>query len=437
MANQNLGTAPTVTSILQKNGVFVEVDGSVRRITFDNFMNALNNDDEQLLRQVAWGVPLKQNQTSSEWGVVGNTGMWNEYKNTIGRYLMTNDGKAAKLSSSTSNAFADGTTLDETKGHVMVIAPNPYYRIVRDPATQMDTLWMSMIPIGGHRIGGDDNDFIALGAYKASVSGSAIVSRSGVAPAGARTISAFWNLAQGNGKNWGLTSWDHVRFMMMLGLSEYGNPNIQDKLGYGVAGSSNLDLWAEAAKLLTGATISLGDHCGKIPITLVNGANTGVNCSRVNLFGIEDPYGWQWEMIQGIYYGSSNNPSQQPTDCYIYEGNRMPTDAELTTHPNGNYRVIQRGTAGGYVKTMYIGEYFDLMCQTVGGGSNSYWCDYYWYAATGQLCLWGGLASNGSFCGLGCVHSNPAFSHSAAYYGARLAYYGPITFVTGKELMAA
>lgn len=433
---ENLGNAALVTSILQKNGILVEVDGSIRRITLDNFMNALNNDDEQLLRQVAWGIPLKQNQTSPEWGMIGNTGMWNEYKQMIGRYLMANDGRAAKLSRSISNVFADGTTLDESKGHVVVIAPNPYYRIVRDPATSVETLWLSMLPIGGHRIGGDNAEYIVLGAYKSSVSGSAIVSRSGVAPAGARTISAFWNLAQANGKNWGLTSWDHVRFMMMLGLSEYGNPNIQDKLGYGVGGSQNLDLWAAAAGLLTGATISLGDSNGKIPINVVNGANTGVNCSRVNFFGIEDPYNWQWEMIQGIYFGSSNNPAQQPTDVYIYEGNRMPSDAELTTHPNGNYRQIVRGTAGGYVKTMYLGDYFDLICQTVGGGTNSYWCDYYWYAATGQLCLWGGSANSGSYSGLGCVYSLGAFSLSIATCGCRLAYYGDITFVTGRELMA-
>lgn len=438
MANQNLGTAAAVTSILQKNSILVEVDGAIRRITFDNFMNSLNSDDEQLLRQVAWGIPLKQNQSSPEWGVVGNVGMWNEYKNTIGRYLMTNDGKAAKLSSSNSNVFADGTTLDESKGHVVVIAPNPYYRVVRDAATNVDTLWLSMLPIGGHRIGGDNAEYIVLGAYKGSMNGSAIVSRSGVAPAGAKTITAFWNAAQVNGKQWGLTSWDHVRFMMMLGLSEYGNPNIQAKLGYGIGGSQSLDLWATAAKLLTGATISLGDKNGKIPISVVNGDITGVDCSRVNLFGIEDPYNWQWEMIQGIYFGNSENSAQNGEEVYIYDGNRMPSDAELTTHPNGNYRQIVRRTAGnGYVKSMYLGEYFDLICQEVGGGTNSYWCDYFYTNTTGQLCLWGGSANSGSYSGLGGVYSNRAFSYSHAYCGCRLAYYGDVTFVTGKELMSA
>lgn len=436
--NQNLGTAASVASMLKSNSVLVEIDGSIRRISLDNLMNVINKDDDQLMRQVAWGIPLKENQSSPEWGIIGNTGMFKEFEQSIGRYLVSNDGKAAKLSSTYSNVFADGTTLDETKGHVMVIAPNPYYRIIRDAVTNVDTLWISMLPIGGHRIGGDNREYIVLGAYKGSMNGTALVSRSGVAPAGAKTITAFWNAAQINGKNWGLTSWDHVRFMMMLGLSRYGNPNIQDKLGYGIGGSSNLDLWSPASKLLTGATISLGDNCGNIPINVVNGDIVGVNCSRVNLYGIEDAWNWQWEMIQGIYFGNSENSAQNGDEVYIYEGNRMPSDAELSTHPNGNYRQVTRRTAGnGYVKNMYLGEYFDIICKEVGGGTNSYWCDYFYTNTTGQLCLWGGYASYGSFSGLGCVYSASAFSYSSAYCGSRLAYYGDITFVTGRELMAS
>lgn len=44
-----------------------------------------------------------------------------------------------------------------------------------------------------------------------------------------------------------------------------------------------------------------------------------------------------------------------------------------------------------------------------------------------SLLLWGGGAYNGSYCGLGCVSSNAAFSYSAAVYGSRLA-------VKSKEL---
>ncbi|MFQ7086836.1 MAG: hypothetical protein ACLRTD_20510 [Bacteroides sp.] len=55
MATKGLGNETLVTSILRSNTVLVEVGGSVRRITIENFMNAINNGDEQMLRQVAWG----------------------------------------------------------------------------------------------------------------------------------------------------------------------------------------------------------------------------------------------------------------------------------------------------------------------------------------------------------------------------------------------
>ena len=79
MAKKNLATAQSVTSALRTNSVLLEVGGSIRRITIDNLMNVINTGDEQLLRQVAWGVPCKQNQSSQAWGLVGNTGMFAEY----------------------------------------------------------------------------------------------------------------------------------------------------------------------------------------------------------------------------------------------------------------------------------------------------------------------------------------------------------------------
>ncbi len=115
MAKKNLGNASKVTNALLTNSVLVEVGGSIRRLEISDLMNVINSGDEQLLRQVAWGVPCKQNQTGQAWGIVGNVGMFAEYASMCGRYLVTNDGKCAKLSATNSGIFADGTTLDESK----------------------------------------------------------------------------------------------------------------------------------------------------------------------------------------------------------------------------------------------------------------------------------------------------------------------------------
>lgn len=444
MAKKNLATAQAVTSALRTNSVLLEVGGSIRRIKIDDLMNVINTGDEQLLRQVAWGVPCKQNQTSQAWGLVGNTGMFAEYASMIGRYLVTNDGKAAKLSATNSALFADGTTLDESKGHVMVIAPRLYYIGKTEAATGVTYAWFSMLPIGGYYLGNCDNDqYLCMGAYMGAMSGTAFVSRSGLVPKASATIEAMWNAAQVNGKAWGLVNYDHCKLMLGLGISKYGNPNIQSQLGYGVGGSAGCswdNFTGGAAKLTTGATKALGDACGTIALTQYTSTIAApADACHVNLYGVENWYNWFWQFIQCVYCGSSANSAQTGSEIFIYEGNRMPTSAELTTHPTGNYRQLVRLTTPteGYIKELQLGEHLDIFAKSLGGASTSYWGDYSWQNATGQVLLWGGYASDGSRCGLAFAGSNTAWSSSLASVGSRLAYYGKLTFMSGKELMAS
>ena len=436
MAN-DLAKVGAVNSMLASDYVLVEIGGSIKRISVKDFMNSIQTSSLNL-SQYAWGVPIYQSpssKTSPEWGRVGNLDMWAQYKETTGRYLLTQDGRLAKLSKTNSNYFADGTVVDETKGNIMFHSPRLYYLVKTDAVTGIPYLWLSLLPIGGHYI-----ESPCFGAYKADVISDKLVSRSGRVPKGNLTISQFWAKARANGNDYGLSCYDHRRLMMMLQLSEYGNPNCQDKIGYGVGGSVNGDFWGAASKLTTGATKTLGDSCGSIPIDALPDATAGkpasVNSSRVSLFGIEDGWNWQHEMTQNIYFGKSENTGQTGKEVFIYEGNRMPTDAELTTKPAGDYRKLERMDGEGYVSKMVLGEHFDLIAQsTTGGGSNNYWCDYFWRnLVTGQLCLCGGDASYGSASGLAFVSSARAFSSAPASFGARLAYYGKTQYVNGADL---
>ena len=86
----------------------------------------------------------------------------------------------------------------------MFISPRLYFLVKTDSVSGIPYLWLSMYPIGGHYIGGaNGGEYNCIGAYKGSMSGSALVSRSGVSPAGSKTINAFWSAAQVNGKDWG------------------------------------------------------------------------------------------------------------------------------------------------------------------------------------------------------------------------------------------
>ena len=144
----------------------------------------------------------------------------------------------------------------------------------------------------------------------------------------------------------------------------------------------------------------------------------------------------KWEFTQGIYCGNSANEEQDGSEVFIYEGNRLPSAAELASHPVGDYRQLTRLTGSGYVRNETVGEFFDLVPSLHGGGGTQYWGDYHYGNATGQVVFWGGYAGNGASCGLACAGSHRAWSNSDAVIGSRLAYYGEITVMSGRELVA-
>lgn len=410
-----LANEPIVSSMLQDDYVLITVGGSVRRIQLDEFMNAINQGDEFMLRQVAWGVPLKET-SNTYWGRLGNLQAWEEYKSMCGRFLVTDDGRAAKLHPDDSTIYADGTPLDESKGNVMHISPRLYYRVQEDNITGIPTLWMSHIPIGGHFIGNANNGLHnVVGAYKSYRSGTKLVSRKGYAPTGSRTITQNWTDAQAIGSDWGLQNYKHRQLMTMFLLSEFGDSNAQKVIGSGLGGNTNASLWGQTSGLLTGATSVLGDNFGKIPVALTEGVDT----CRVNLMGIEDPYNWQWEQVQGAYFGNSENAGQTGVELFLYEGNRLPTQAELDTKPSGKYRQISRMIESIYPRNMILGEYFDIIPKASGGSSNTYWASYGYNNSTGQLFLVGGNSYNGANSALVYVNSNNAFSNSNTNRGSR------------------
>lgn len=423
--------------MLKSNSLIVEIGGSIRRISMEDFETAMNEGQAELLHQVAWGFPLKDaTQTSPAWGMIGNLAAYQSYKAKVGRYLMDANGRAAKLHKNNSDVFADGTTLDETKGSVVVIGPRLYYLVTTDAETSIPYLWASEFPISGHYLANADNgNRMVIGAYKGSISSGKLVSRSGVDfDTSSKTISGYFSAAQAFGAGWGLEDYDFIRWFEIMCLSEAnGNANAQASLGQGLGGSSGFD-WSTVNSSTTlkktGATKGLGDASGTVA---VSGANA--DSTHVSVLGIEDKWNLQWEFVQGIFFGNSGNAAQDGDEVYIYKGNRLPSAAELASHPDGEFRELTRLTTSGYAKTMTKGEFFDIIATSItGGNSNASWSDYDYGNATGQVCLVGGASSNGSMSGPLCVYSRDAWSIADSAFGARPAYYGPVTIVDGADL---
>jgi len=371
------------------------------------------------LSAVCWGVKINQTMSNPARELVGDRSLWTAWQNKIGRYLLKNDGSARKLKADDSTKYADGTAVDETEGHVMVRIPEFYYKVI-DNSDGTCTLWGSESNFSGAYHVGEQ----WIGAYFGAVVSNALVSRSGINPTRSLTIDAFHLRAKHNGNDFGLTDYLHRQIMMMLFMWKYCSTNSQDPtlLGYGMTGSGS-NWTAEVQAELTGRTASLGDACGGVAFTA-----TGTLASHVSLYGIEDPFGWFWEMIQGVYFGSSANaPAQDGTEIFIYDGNRMPSATELVSEPEGNFRKLTRLTTSGYPKILPLVDRFDLFASQYGGGSASNWYDYCYASATGQLLLFGGHALLGSHCGLVFARSDFGWSISGSSIGSRLAFYGNVT----------
>ena len=358
---------------------------------------------------------LKINTATYTVTMEGDVNSWLTYRAKLGRYAMTNDGKARKLNRDNSLILEDGTAYDAASCHIMARYPNLYYSV--NTSGDVVTITLSEREFFECKSFGDQ----WIGAYLGTVVSGALVSRADLNPSRSRTIESFWAAAQANGADWGLSNYRQRQMMMVIYLCEFLSMNSQLNLGLGMTGEGNN--WCEVVYgAKAGATSVLGDKCGKVNFLASNQLVAGA--CHVSLFGVEDPYGWFWEFVQGVYFGNSENANQDGTECYIYEGNRMPTSDELTGTPSGLYRKITRLTSSGWVRKLMWGANLDVLPDMLGGGSVDGHGDYHYANSTGQVLLWGGIASYGSRAGLAYSSSRSGWSSANSSFGARLAYHG-------------
>ena len=230
---KNLATVASVSSMVKGDTLLIEVGGSLRRIKLSDLANSISTNQLDL-SLIAWGTYLKET-SDTQWGVCGNQTKWNEFKSSLGRYLLTNDGRMAKLSRSNSAVFEDGTAVDESKGHIMFHTPHRLYYLVKyDASAGCNILWGSTYPISEHYI-----DHPTFGAYIGSIVSNKLVSRSGLGVSNNISISEFFTYAHNNGKNFGLLDYETLKIIPMLVLWESGNSNAQAKFDCGPTGSTN------------------------------------------------------------------------------------------------------------------------------------------------------------------------------------------------------
>ena len=397
----------TVSAMNTEQTFLIVVDGAIRRLSLGDLQKMMGNN--------IFYPTITLEQSSNPQFSLPTPFMADMYQRAMGGYMMkVVNGKAyaAKLAHSNWEFFADGTKVDNAaKYETMVHVPDCHFK-----ADNKTLQFGGLFPISGGKIFDSPN---WVGAYKISYDGNSVAhSRPNVAPKHTQTMSQFFAAAQKLGSNFGLANYGFQCLIEALYQVSFGNLNSQSVIGSGFKSSS----WEACRDVPMGKCISLGDGSGKV---LYNDATLG-NQYPVKLFGFEDLWGKLWEFRPGIRFYMDGDTRY----AVVYSGNQVSNTA------NGRKFTIPSSASGEYITRKTLGAYWDAFPQAVGGGDSTYYCDGFWASTSGELLVVGGGANSGSRCGLSCARSGGGFSASWSDIGARLAFYGNPTIVSGSELMA-
>lgn len=401
-------TEKQVVSAMNADQTFLIVaDGALRRLSLGDLQKMIGNN--------IFYPTITLEQSSNPKFDLPTPFMASMYQRAMGGYMMkVVNGKvyAAKLNPSNWEFFADGTQVDDaSKYETMVHLPGCHFK-----ADNKTLQFGGLFPISGGKTFDSPN---WVGAYEMYVDGNSVGhSRPNVSPSHSRTMSSFLSCAQKLGSKFGLANYGFQCLIEALYQVSFGNLNSQSVIGSGFQHSN----WEACRNVVMGKCISLGDGSGKI---LYNDATLG-NQYPVKLFGFEDLWGKLWEFRPGIRFYMDGDTRY----AVVYSGNQVSNTA------NGRKFTIPSSANGEFVTRKTLGTYWDAFPQAVGGGNSTYYCAGFWAATGGELLFVGGRAGLGPQCGLPSANSYDGFSSSWPNLGARLAYYGNPTIVSGSELMA-
>lgn len=401
-------TEKQVVSAMNADQTFLIVaDGALHRLSLGDLQKMMGNN--------IFYPTITLEQSSNPKFDLPTPFMASMYQRAMGGYMMkVVNGKvyAAKLNPSNWEFFADGTQVDNaSKYETMVHLPDCHFK-----ADNKTLQFGGLFPISGGKTFDSPN---WVGAYEMYVDGNSVGhSIPNVSPSHSRTMSSFWSCAQKLGSKFGLANYGFQCLIEALYQVSFGNLNSSAVIGSGFQSSS----WEACRDVPMGKCISLGDGSGKV---LYNDATLG-NQYPVKLFGFEDLWGKLWEFRPGIRFYMDGDTKY----AVVYSGN------QVSNTENGRKFTIPSSANGEFITRKTLGAYWDAFPQAVGGGGGTYYCDGFWASINGELLMVGGSANYGSLCGLSSAASDRGFSSSWTSVGARLAFYGNPTIVSGSELMA-
>ena len=178
-----------------------------------------------------------------------------------------------------------------------------------------------------------------------------------------------------------------------------------------------------------GTTNSLGNHTGVVEYTMPDEYDPGV-VAKVNVpsyRGVENPFGHIWKWTDGCKCLIQSEADGGLSEFYV-------CDDPAAFQSSGVAGYELRGNLPrkeGYVKALVLGEYGEIMPLEVGGGSTTYFCDYFYTniptsGVAERGVLFGGAATSGASAGFVFARTYTAPSTTPAYFGSRLCFFPKI-----------
>ena len=424
--------------------VFGVFGGKTQKMAVGDFRTHLNDDDKQILNEIAFSLDINSpGPSDTKVTVGGNLNMRDMLFSQRKSVLMDANGNYCELNPNDSRYTIDGTYILGSNGlllspwnkcDMMIIIPEYYGRVatITVGSTQKQLLYLSPMPLpGGFTIPQQ-----VVGMYKSTLVDSAMRSLPGYVSDNSKTINAFWNQAQARSKNHGLANLDFRNWLLWYMMGTYGYRDSQGcktadgtlVWGVGLDGTENTsgstaDGWSRQNGIKHGQTLSLGIYDGKVAVT----DSAGGIAHSVNVAGFCDTWGQRWEMVQGLCSMTDSN------NVYCWRHNWLPTGTPTAaTFANVDCVKLTRKTSDGLGVMNIVTDKQNQGVYMIpkASGSNLVYNDHYWYSASGQLWFFGGASFSGAMCGLAYSYSNLAWSYASSDVSARLAYYGNIKEVS-------
>lgn len=243
---------------------------------------------------------------------------------------------------------------------------------------------------------------------------------------------------------WNCMTYDIQKDLFWLFAIEYGTLNSQETfnsekdsngfaqggLGPGVTTVTGSSEWSNYNSnnpfVPCGHTDSLGNNTGYVNYDMMNEAGEVQRTVQVPRYrGVENSFGHVWAWTDGVNVRISpteENGGDNLSKVFVTDDPSLFND----TNYEGYKYVGDEARTEGYIKSVLFGEGGEIMAETVGGGSTTYFCDYHYTAIPTvealRGVLFGGRANGGGTAGL--VRSTsayaPSFTH--AYFGSRLCF---------------